>query len=60
LYLDEIGRHPLLTAEDEVERSRAYQAGLDAQAKLAHTDPQDRARPGLEAVAEGGSGPGAR
>jgi Sigma-70 factor, region 1.2 len=54
LYLDEIGRHPLLTAEDEVELSRAYQAGLDAQAELADTDPQDPARPGLEAVAERG------
>jgi RNA polymerase sigma factor (sigma-70 family) len=54
LYLDEIGRHPLLTAEDEVELSRAYQAGLDARAKLADADPQDPARPGLKAVAERG------
>jgi RNA polymerase sigma factor (sigma-70 family) len=54
LYLDEIGRHPLLTAEDEVELSRAYRAGLDARAKLADADPQDPARPGLKAVAERG------
>jgi len=60
LYLDEIGRHPLLTAEDEVELSRAYQAGLDARAKLADADPQDPARPGLKAVAERGEWAGAR
>jgi hypothetical protein len=54
LYLDEIGRHPLLTAEDEVELSRAYRARLDARAKLADADPQDPARPGLNAVAERG------
>jgi RNA polymerase sigma factor (sigma-70 family) len=54
LYLDEIGRHPLLTAEDEVELSQAYEAGLDAQGKLADADPQDPTRPGLEAVAERG------
>jgi RNA polymerase sigma factor (sigma-70 family) len=54
LYLDEIGRHPLLTAEDEVELSQAYEAGLDAQLKLADTAADDPARPDLEAVAERG------
>jgi len=52
LYLDEVGRHPLLTKEDEIELSQAYEAGLDAQLKLADTDPDDPARPELEAVAE--------
>jgi RNA polymerase sigma factor (sigma-70 family) len=54
LYLDEIGRHQMLTAEDEVELSSAYQAGRKAQAKLADADPGDPARPGLDAVAERG------
>jgi RNA polymerase primary sigma factor len=35
LYLDEVGRHPLLTKDDEVELSQAFEAGQDAQAKLA-------------------------
>ena len=54
LYLDEVGRHPLLTKEDEIELSQAYEAGLDAQLKLADTAPDDPARPDLEAVAERG------
>jgi RNA polymerase sigma factor (sigma-70 family) len=54
LYLDEIGRHRLLTAEEEVELSQAYQAGRDAQRKLAGTAADDPARPDLEAVAERG------
>ena len=54
LYLDEIGRHPLLTKQDEIELSQAYQAGLDAQGKLADTSLDDPARPDLEAVAERG------
>ena len=51
LYLDEVGRHPLLTKQDEIELSQAYEAGLDAQLKLAELDPADPARPGLEQVA---------
>src|SRR5918994_2149588 len=54
LYLDEVGRHPLLTKEDEIELSQAYEAGLEAQLKLADTDPDDPARPDLDAVAERG------
>jgi RNA polymerase sigma factor (sigma-70 family) len=54
LYLDEIGRHPLLTAEDETRLAQAYEAGVDAQLKLADTDPDDPARPDLEAIAERG------
>ena len=42
LYLDEVGRHPLLTKEDEIELSQAYEAGLDAQLKLADTAPELR------------------
>ena len=30
LYLDEVGRHPLLTKEDEIELSQAIEAGDDA------------------------------
>src|SRR6266498_3716798 len=34
LYLDEIGQHQLLTREDEVRLSQAYEAGLEAQLGL--------------------------
>src|SRR5215216_3945039 len=54
LYLDEIGQHRLLTAEDEVRLAQAYEAGLDARRKLADCAADDPARPGLEAVAERG------
>jgi RNA polymerase primary sigma factor len=54
LYLDEVGRHPLLTKEDEIELSQAYEAGLDAQLKLVDTSPDDPARPDLETVADRG------
>jgi RNA polymerase primary sigma factor len=54
LYLDEIGRRPLLTKQDEIELSQAYEAGLDAQLKLADTTPDDPARPDLEQVAARG------
>jgi RNA polymerase sigma factor (sigma-70 family) len=54
LYLDEVGRHPLLTKEDEIALSQAYEAGLDAQLKLAEADPCDAARPDLERVAARG------
>ena len=54
VYLDEVGRHPLLTKEDEIELSQAYEAGLDAQLKLADTSAEDPARPALVAVADHG------
>src|ERR687898_978174 len=54
LYLDEVGRHPLLTKEDEIELSQAYEAGLEAQLKLTDAAADDPARPELEAVAERG------
>jgi RNA polymerase primary sigma factor len=54
LYLDEVGRHPLLTKQDEVELSQAYDAGLQARLKLADCPPDDPARPELEQVAARG------
>src|SRR5918999_501613 len=54
LYLDEVGRHPLLTKEDEIELSQAYEADLQAQLKLADTPQDDPARADLEAVAAHG------
>ena len=48
LYLDEVGQHPLLTKDDEIELSQAYEAGLEAQLKLVDTDPDDPARPDLD------------
>ena len=38
IYLREIGRVPLLTAEDEVELAKSIEAGLFAEEKLANTD----------------------
>jgi RNA polymerase primary sigma factor len=57
LYLDEVGRHPLLTKQDEVELSQAYEQGLDAHLQLTHAnadtlDAATRAR--LEQAAERG------
>src|SRR5919108_3087439 len=54
VYLDEVGRHPLLTKEDEVELSQAYEAGLDAQLTLADTPQGDPTRAALEQLAERG------
>jgi RNA polymerase primary sigma factor len=54
LYLDEIGRHRLLTAEDEIELSQAYEAGLDARRKLAAAAAEDPGCSELEAIAERG------
>ncbi|HKE98050.1 MAG TPA: sigma-70 family RNA polymerase sigma factor [Actinomycetes bacterium] len=54
LYLDEVGRHPLLTKDDEVELSQAFEAGQDAQAKLAELPPNHRDVPSLRAQAARG------
>jgi RNA polymerase sigma factor (sigma-70 family) len=54
VYLDQIGQHPLLTREDEIELSQAYEAGRDARRKLAGCAADDPARPDLEAVVERG------
>lgn len=55
LYLDQIGQHPLLTKQDEIQLSKAYQAGLLAQRKLADCDPGDPARPHLQDQADRGA-----
>src|SRR6266536_1649255 len=52
LYLDEVGRHPLLTKEDEIELSQAYEAGLAARAKLKDLGPDDKDRAGLQVTAD--------
>jgi RNA polymerase primary sigma factor len=54
VYLDQIGRHPLLTRQDEVELSQAYQQGVDARLVLAELAAGDPRRPALAAKAERG------
>jgi RNA polymerase primary sigma factor len=57
LYLDEVGRHPLLTKQDEVELSQAYEQGLAAHLQLTHADAgglDAAARARLEQAAERG------
>jgi len=54
LYLDEVGRHPLLTKQDEVALSQAYEQGLAAQLRLGQLPADDPRRAELEAVAERG------
>ena len=60
VYLDEVGRHPLLTKEDEIELSQAYEAGLDAQLKLADTPPMTPPGPTWRPSPTTASGPDAR
>jgi RNA polymerase sigma factor (sigma-70 family) len=54
LYLDEIGQHQLLTREDEVRLSQAYEAGLEAQLGLRELAAGDPRRPALTATARAG------
>jgi RNA polymerase sigma factor (sigma-70 family) len=54
VYLDQIGRHRLLTQQDEIQLSQAAEAGRDARRTLAATAADDPARPQLEAVAARG------
>jgi RNA polymerase primary sigma factor len=54
LYLDQAGRHPLLSRQDEIALSQAYQQGLDARRKLAELPASDPRRPALAAQAERG------
>ena len=54
LYLDEVGQHRLLTRQDEVRLSQAYEAGLDAQRELDALTPGDPRHPALAATAKRG------
>jgi RNA polymerase sigma factor (sigma-70 family) len=54
LYLDEVGRHPLLTKQDEVALSQAYEQGLAAQLRLGQLPADDPRRAELVLVAERG------
>jgi RNA polymerase sigma factor (sigma-70 family) len=54
LYLDEVGRHPLLTKDDEIELSQAFEAGQSAQAELRDLPAGHPDRQRLEAEAARG------
>jgi RNA polymerase sigma factor (sigma-70 family) len=54
VYLDEVGRYPLLTRRDEAELGQAYEAGLRAGHELAELPPGDPRRPALAAAARRG------
>jgi RNA polymerase primary sigma factor len=54
LYLDEVGRHPLLTKQDEVALSQAYEQGLAAGLRLGQLPADDPRRAELVLVAERG------
>ena len=54
LYLDEVGRHPLLTKQDEVALSQAYEQGLAAGLRLGGLPADDPRRAELVLVAERG------
>jgi hypothetical protein len=59
LYLDQAGRHPLLTRQDEVELSQAYRQGLDAQLNWPTPAPTTRPAPSWRPSPSGASGPAA-
>jgi RNA polymerase sigma factor (sigma-70 family) len=54
VYLDQAGRHGVLTRQEEIELNQAYRLGLDAQRKLADCAADDPARLDLLATAERG------
>jgi len=54
LYLDEVGQHRLLTRQDEVRLSQAFEAGLDARRELDGLAPGDPRQPALVATAKRG------
>src|SRR6266540_3126947 len=54
LYLDEVGRHPLLTKDDEIELSQAFEAGQAAQTVLRDLPAGDPDRRRLETEAARG------
>ncbi len=54
LYLREIGRHPLLTAEEEVELGRLIEQGAKAQARLDQEDLDAKEKTDLEAQVQAG------
>jgi len=54
MYLHEIGRHPLLSADEEKRKARRIQRKGKAQEELAMVDPTDEQRAKLEAQVEDG------
>jgi len=54
MYLHEIGRHPLLSADEEKEKARRIQRMPRAESKLAKGDLTDQERAKLEALVEDG------
>ncbi len=53
-YLDEVGRHPLLSKEDEVRLAQAIEAGAGAAAALADGAPSPASRRSLQAAVDTG------
>jgi hypothetical protein len=60
LYLDEVGRHPLLAADDEIELSQAYEAAWTPGVGWPLPPPTTRAAPSWRFWSSGASGPAAR
>jgi RNA polymerase sigma factor (sigma-70 family) len=58
LYLDNIGKYPLLSQEDECRLSKAYQAGQEAKGELARGEAKGTRRKRLLAAAQRGDAAG--